>query len=640
MYGATEKIHRLANQRRRACVHTCARARAISDRIRRKRPELRIVLASATLDAEALARYFDPAYGTSDAISSILSIEGRMYPVEVAYTTEPVLDLVQACIDAVWAWHTHEPLSGDMLVFVPGRDDIQRILQALADRMMEAASTHPSSPRLHLLPLYAELDVNAQRAVFLPPPRGTRKVIVATNVAETSVTLDGVRFVVDSGYTKTRLLDTSTGVDVLAVVPTSRASAQQRAGRAGRTAPGKCLRLYPESELARMRASDAPELVRCDLSTYLLQLKALGIDNVARFDYVPPAPPAAHVARALAYLASLQALDPQGRLCSLGEQLAEAPLSPMMARAVLHAAQEGCADEMLTIAAMTSVGTPFLKIEYGAAMDVHAELARRKFVAEEGDQLTLLNVYEAFIDPRIGRASAAWAAKHALHYATLKRAQAIRAHLVKYATLHWSLPLHRAYDATRLRRCLAAGFFKNAARYMPDGTYRSVQGATLHVHPASVLFSRTPTSTWVVFGDVVWTTQAQMRDIATVEEDWLLSLAYVSMHHDACDSLLTHRKDPIFTRMAPEARTPVVALAMVMAIALLASRWIARTFCHFVDACTDMCCATEALCKKLAQYTEPFRACGVLPGKTASGHRQNVGAFACSNRVDRVERAE
>ena len=149
-------------------------------------------------------------------------------------------------------------------------------------------------------------------------------------MAETSVTLDGVRFVVDSGYTKIRLLDTSTGVDVLAVVPTSRASAQQRAGRAGRTAPGKCLRLYPESELARMRASDAPELVRCDLSMYLLQLKALGIDNVARFDYVPPAPPAAHVARALAYLASLQALDAQGRLCSLGEQLAEAPLSPMM----------------------------------------------------------------------------------------------------------------------------------------------------------------------------------------------------------------------------------------------------------------------------------------------------------------------
>ena len=479
-----------------------------------------MIVASATLDAEVFARYFDPAFGTADATAAILSIPGTMHPVELAYAAAPVRDYVTAAIDAVWSIHLREP-PGDVFVFMTGREEIDAASQALADRV---AQLPRGALTLHILPLHAALSVGEQAAAFAPSPRGTRKVVVATNVAETSLTIDGIRYVVDTGYTKTRLIDAATGIDVLAVVPASQASAAQRAGRAGRTAPGKCFRLYPEAQLAKQRVSDAPELVRCDVTPYVLQLKALGIDNIARFDFVPPAPPAALIARALEYLVCVQALDSEGRLQRLGERLAEAPLDPMMARALLVAAQCGCADEMLSIAAMTAVASPFRAHEFGPTMDVAAEVGRRKFVAEEGDHLTLLNVYDAFVDPRIGQCSARWAASHALDVSVLRRAQAIRAQLVRYATLHWQLPLQRMGDATRLRRCLAAGFFKNAARAMPDGTYQSVHGTALHIHPSSVLFTRR-TAAWVVYGELVHTSKPMIRDVCVVERDWLVEAA-------------------------------------------------------------------------------------------------------------------
>ncbi|WFD32878.1 RNA helicase [Malassezia sp. CBS 17886] len=517
---------------------------AVLKKIRRKRPSLRVILSSATVDADALARYYTDAGGGDEGEPhalgpAILSIEGRTFPVEIAYTREPVRDYVAAAIDAVWALHgqvrvlrvslprfsrmLQEP-RGDILVFLTGQEEIDYVLQALADRQ---GSLRAGQPALHLLPLYAGLGTHEQMAVFQPAPRGARKVVVATNVAEASVTVDGIRYVVDCGYTKARQMDTETGLDMLAVVPTSRASATQRAGRAGRTAPGKCLRLYPEAQLATLASANTPELVRSDVAPYLLQLKALGIDNLARFDFVPPAPSAGAMARALTYLGSLHALDEWGRLQPRGERLAEAPLDPMMATALLYAAEAQCAEEVLTIAAMASVASPFPAFEYGPTMDVAAEVARRKFVAEEGDHLTLLNVYNAFVSPRIGRQSARWAAKHALHYAVLKRAVAVRAQLARYYTLHWRLPLHSAgSDHVCIRKCLAAGFFKHAAQRRDDGTYRAATHDTvLHVHPSSVLFSRTPPTRWVVFQEVTHTTKPMMRDLTVIERDWLVEVA-------------------------------------------------------------------------------------------------------------------
>lgn len=462
---------------------------AVLKKIRRQRPALRIIVASATLEAEGLLRYLDPR----GAASTVVTIQGRAYPVEVAHTPVAPRDVEAVCVQTVVTLHETAP-PGDVLVFMSGQDKIERVVQALADRGVYA------------VPLYAALPPEEQRIALRPGPPGKRKVVVSTNVAETSVTIDGVRYVVDTGYTKLRYKH------ILSEVRLSAASAAQRAGRAGRTAPGQCLRLYGDSEA--LRTSDPPELVQCDLTMYVLQLKALGIDQIARFDFLPPAPPAAHVAEALAHLESLRALDDEGRLTLLGERMAEAPLSPMMARAILHDAS--CADEMLTIAAMTSVGSPFDDSD-----SVAAQVERRKFVAEEGDHLTLLNVYEAF--QRAG-GSSRWAAQHGLSYPTLKRARAIRAQLVTFVTRQWSWTWRRAGNEQAVRRCLAAGFFRQAVRY--DGSWKTPAGDTLYVHPSSVLFTRAPPAgTWAVYGDLVHTTQPQMRDLCVVDAAWLLTLA-------------------------------------------------------------------------------------------------------------------
>lgn len=290
---------------------------ALLKKIRRQRPELRVIISSATLDAEAYASYFGGA--------AILSIEGRTHPVSLAYTAAPVGNYVGAAVDAAWHLHTNAP-PGDILIFFTGRDEIDAALQMIADRAIGA-----QSPPL-LLPAHASADAASLAAVFAPAPRGTRKIVAATNVAEASVTIDGIRYVVDCGYTKLRTYDQKRDMDVLAIVPASRAASAQRAGRAGRTAPGHCLRLYPESVSAPQ--ATAPELVRCDVAPFVLQLLALGITNVARFDFVPPAPSAHMLAGALEYLAALRAIDDSGRLTLLGERLAEAPLDPMLARAV------------------------------------------------------------------------------------------------------------------------------------------------------------------------------------------------------------------------------------------------------------------------------------------------------------------
>ncbi|WFD01046.1 RNA helicase [Malassezia yamatoensis] len=300
-------------------------------KIRKMRPDLRIIVSSATMDAEVFARYFDPHYqGTSTDTIAICSLEGRTYPVEIAYLANATSNYVDAAVDAAWNLHLTQPL-GDILVFLTGQDEIQTAMQALHDRY---SALPPGSLPMLLLPLYAGLPPGEQNGIFLPAPRGTRKVVLATNVAEASVTIDGIVYVVDTGFTKVKQLDIASNMDILSVVPASQAALAQRAGRAGRTAPGKCLRLFPQAQLATLPKGPTPELIRCELAPYLLQLKALGIDNLARFDFVPPAPNPDAMVSALTYLASLEALDEHGRLLPLGERLAEAPLDPMMARAV------------------------------------------------------------------------------------------------------------------------------------------------------------------------------------------------------------------------------------------------------------------------------------------------------------------
>ncbi|RSH91219.1 hypothetical protein EHS25_009518 [Saitozyma podzolica] len=318
-------------------------------------------------------------------------------------------------------------------------------------------------------------------------------------------------------------------MDVLTITPCSLASANQRAGRAGRTSHGKCFRLYPHSLLpstnpdSPMPVVTPPDLVRSDVSLYLLQLKALGIDNLAKFDFMSP-PPSEMMIRALEFLFCLKAIDEEGRLTRpLGARMAEVPLDPMMAAILLNSHEFRCGQEILTIAAMTQVQNVFNMVS-GGTREMMSDLERRKFTAEEGDHLTLLNAYNAFI--RFGQNDKSWCGNHRINHKALSRAVSIRKQLKKYLD-RFGIPVVSCEgDAVRLRKCLVSGYFKNAARMMPDGTYRSArEGATLHVHPSSVMFTRQPSTGWVIFHEVLETTKSFMRDLTVIEEEWLVELA-------------------------------------------------------------------------------------------------------------------
>lgn len=259
-----------------------------------------------------------------------------------------------------------------------------------------------------------------------------------------------------------------------------------------------------------------PEITRTDMTTPILQLKSLGIDDLMKFEWVS-APPAESVLRALEGLVAAGMIGEDGRLTLMGEKVAECPVEVGIARMLFTSKEYSCGEEMLTIAAMTAVQDVFI-ISDGAPGAL-AELERRKFTAEEGDHLTLLNAYNAFV--RYGKSSG-WCKSHALSFRVMSRAVSIRAQLKKYMQ-RFNLPLNSCEgDAKRLRRCLVSGYWRNGARWMADGTYRSVRGNTiLHVHPTSVLFTRKPRTGWVVFHEMEETKKTQIRIITEIEPDWL-----------------------------------------------------------------------------------------------------------------------
>ncbi|KAF8163050.1 P-loop containing nucleoside triphosphate hydrolase protein [Crassisporium funariophilum] len=483
----------------------------ILKKILKKRPSLRIIVSSATLDA---TRFFDYFSKGATAEPKIISLEGRMYPVDIVYLHEPTPDYVRKAAEVAWNINLQQG-TGDILIFLTGREDIERCLEELADLI---PALPPNASRLTPLPLHAGLSTDEQLQVFQPTPRGTRKIIISTNIAEASVTISGVRFVIDSGFVKIRVFNPTTALASLATVPVSVASATQRAGRAGRTSPGICYRLYPLSSFKGFPLMTSPEITRTDMTTPILQLKSLGIDDLMKFDWVS-APPAESILRALEGLSSAGMIDENGRLTIIGEQVSECPVEVGIARMLFRSKDYKCGEEILTIAAMTTIQDVFV-IPDGGASGALAELERRKFTAEEGDHFTLLNAYNAFT--KYGRSSG-WCKNHALSFRAMSRAVSIRSQLKKYME-RFHLPLESCEgDSKRLARCLVSGYWRNGARWTPDGTYRSVRGnMVLSVHPTSVLFTRKPRTGWIIFHEMEETKKTQVRILTEIEPDWLL----------------------------------------------------------------------------------------------------------------------
>ncbi|KAJ1657800.1 DEAH-box ATP-dependent RNA helicase prp22 [Dispira simplex] len=472
----------------------------------RRRPDLKLIVTSATLDAEKFSQYFFNC--------PIFTIPGRTFPVEVLYTTEPESDYLDAALVTVMQIHLSEP-PGDILLFLTGQEEIDTSCEILFERMKALG---PMVPQLLILPVYSALPSDMQTKIFEPAPPGSRKIVISTNIAETSVTIDGIFYVVDPGFVKQSVYDPKLGMDSLVVTPISQVQARQRAGRAGRTGPGKCYRLYTEAAYQNeMLPNSIPEIQRTNLANTVLTLKAMGINDLLHFDFMDP-PPVQTMLTALEQLYSLNALDDEGLLTRLGRRMAELPLDPALAKMLLISVDLKCSEEILTVVSMLSIPNIFYRPKEKQAL---ADSRKAKFHQPEGDHLTLLTVFNGW---KASKYSNSWCSENFIQARSMRRALDIRKQLLGFMDRYKHDMVSCGKNYTQVRRAICAGFFTHAAKKDPTEGYKTlVEGTPVFIHPSSALFNKSPE--WVIYHELVLTTKEYMREITAVEPKWLVEVA-------------------------------------------------------------------------------------------------------------------
>ena len=472
----------------------------------KRRPDLKLIVTSATLDADKFSEYFNQC--------PIFSIPGRTYPVEIMYSREPEEDYLDAALTTVMQIHLTEP-AGDILVFLTGQEEIDTSCEVLYERMKALG---PSVPELLILPVYSALPSEMQSRIFDPAPPGSRKVVIATNIAETSITIDHIYYVIDPGFVKQNAYDAKLGMDSLIVTPISQAQAKQRAGRAGRTGPGKCFRLYTEAAYqSEMLATTIPEIQRQNLSHTILMLKAMGINDLLHFDFMDP-PPTNTMLTALEELYALSALDDEGLLTRLGRKMADFPMEPALAKVLIASVDNGCSEEMLSIVAMLSVQSVFYRPK---EKQQQADQKKAKFHDSHGDHLTLLNVYNGWKNSRF---SDPWCFENFIQKRQIARSRDVRQQLLQIFTRYKHPVISCGRNTNKVRQALCSGFFRNSARKDPQEGYKTlIEGTPVYMHPSSALFGKP--AEHVIYHTLVLTTKEYMHCATVIEPRWLVEAA-------------------------------------------------------------------------------------------------------------------
>ncbi|KAJ3504665.1 hypothetical protein NMY22_g17845 [Coprinellus aureogranulatus] len=474
-----------------------------------RRRDLKLIVTSATMNADKFSKF----YGNAPCYT----IPGRTFPVETFHSKSPCEDYVDAAVKEVLRIHLSLP-PGDILVFMTGQEDIEVTCQVVQERLDQLDDPAP----LAVLPIYSQMPADLQAKIFEATPDGRRKVIVATNIAETSLTVDGILYVVDAGYSKLKVYNPKVGMDALQITPISQANANQRTGRAGRTGSGYCYRLYTEMAYRNeLFENTIPEIQRTNLANTVLLLKSLGVKNLLEFDFMDP-PPQANILNSMYQLWVLGALDNNGDLTPIGRKMSEFPMEPSMAKMLIASVEYKCSAEMLTIVSMLSVPSVFYRPK--ERME-EADAAREKFNVPESDHLTLLNVFNqwkshAFRDE--------WAMRHFLHPKLLRKAREVRAQLEDIMKFQKMEIISAGTDFDVLRKAITAGYFHQAARVKGIGEFVNIRsGLPTHLHPTSALYGLGYTPSYVVYHELILTSKEYMTQVTAIDPYWLAELGPV-----------------------------------------------------------------------------------------------------------------
>jgi ATP-dependent helicase HrpA len=472
-----------------------------------KRPELKLVITSATIDAQRFSEHFDHA--------PVIEVSGRLYPVEVRYRPiaaededEQEVDLPEAIADAVDEV-SRLSASGDVLVFLPGEREIREVAEELRKH-------HPKGTEI--LPLFARLSAQEQERVF--HPSGLRRIVLATNVAETSLTVPGIKYVVDPGYARVNRYSYRNKVEMLQVERISRASADQRAGRCGRVSSGVCVRLYSEEDyLARPEFGD-PEILRSSLASVILRMKALKLGEVEDFPFVEP-PSSRAIADGYSLLMELNAVDEQKRLTPVGAQLAQLPIDPRLARMLVAGREENCLTEALIVVAGLAIQDPRERPmeKADAADNAHAQ-----FADERSEFLGLLRLWAFFEDAikhkKSNRKLVQLCHETFLSYVRLREWRDLHGQLhAQVSEMGWHFNQSPAtYE--QLHRALLSGLLGNiGSKSEEQGVYLGARGIKFAIFPGSPLKKKPPG--WLMAADLTETTRLYARTCAAIEPPWL-----------------------------------------------------------------------------------------------------------------------
>ncbi|CAM9011233.1 unnamed protein product [Wickerhamomyces anomalus] len=469
-----------------------------------RRRNLKLIITSATMNADRFSRFFGDA--------PQFTIPGRTFPVDIMFSKFTVEDYVESAVKQALTIHLQSG-PGDILIFMTGQEDVEVTCEVLADRLKQL----DDPPPLEILPIYASLPAEQQQKIFKKTKPGYRKVVVATNIAETSLTVDGISFVIDPGYSKLKVYNARIGLESLAITPISVANANQRAGRAGRTGPGSCYRLYTEKAAREeMYPQTVPEIQRTNLANTLLLLKSLGVDDLIKFPFLDP-PPKETITASLYELWSIGALDNFGKLTPLGRQMAQFPIQPALSKLLLIASQNGCSEEMVIIVSMLSAPSVFYRPK---ERQEESDLSRSRFFVPESDHLTLLNVYSQW---KANNFSDFWCKKHFLHSKSLKKAKDIKEQIELIMKSNKVPVTSSGYEWDVVRKCICSGYFYQAAKVHGFGEFVNLRtGMKLQLHPTSALFGMSDLPQYVVYHELMLTTKEYISTVTAVDPLWLV----------------------------------------------------------------------------------------------------------------------